>query len=97
VPIDQERSGASLAVLSDVGMPVGEKLTLFLVGAAGRLELKVKVIAVQPRIIDGAVLHRLRLSILSIAPATDEDAGEAVDEGPPSPAARRLRRHIRSY
>jgi hypothetical protein len=73
VRVDQETGGASLAVLSDVGMPVGEKLTLFLVGAAGRLELSVKVIAVQPRIIDGAVLHRLRLNILSIGPAADED------------------------
>ena len=85
VRVDQERSGAGLAVLSDVGLPVGEKLTLFLVGAAGRLELRVKVLAVQPRIIDGAVLHRLRLSILSVAPATNEDA-----------CAHRLRRQIRS-
>ena len=79
VRLDQDRSGAGLVVLSDAAIPAGEKLTLFLVGAAGPLELRVKVVAAQPRILKGAVLHRLRLSVLSIAPAIEEDACAAVD------------------
>ena len=73
VRVDQDRSGAALAVLSDIAMPAGEKLTLSLVGAAGRLELRVKVMAVQPRIVEGALRHRLQLSILSVGPAIDHD------------------------
>ena len=60
-------------MLSDFAMPAGETLTLFVVGAAGRLELRVEVIAVQPRIVEGALRHRLQLGILAVAPAIDED------------------------
>jgi len=78
VRLHQGRSGAGLSVLSDVGVAAGEELTLFLVGAAGQLELRVKVMAVQPQIVEGALRHRLRLSILPAAPTIDEDPSEAV-------------------
>jgi hypothetical protein len=71
VTIERDNSDSGVAVLSDVGVPAGEKLTLFLVSAAGQLELRVEVLATQPHIVNGTLRHRLRLGILTAAPVIE--------------------------
>jgi hypothetical protein len=76
VTIDADAGGAGLAVLSDVPLPAGEALTLYLLSAAGRQELRATVIATEPHVVNGSVRHRLRLAILHVSPAVPDTTPE---------------------
>jgi hypothetical protein len=55
-----------LQAFSHVPAVAGEEMTLDLMGAGVTLGLKVKVIDSRPVMVEGAVRHRVRLSVLSI-------------------------------
>jgi hypothetical protein len=71
-----------LLAISHVPGVIGELMTLDLTGAAGSLELKVRVTESRPVIIEGAVKHRIRLGLLQperpAAPEMEFDAAAAV-------------------
>ena len=72
VTIEPGMDGTGLAVLSDSFVPVGEELTLFLVGGdGGQLEVRARVGATQPHVVNGSLRHRLRLSIVSAPPSLE--------------------------
>ena len=66
-----------LSVLSDVHVPAGEELTLSISSGAGELQLRVRVNTTEPHVTNGAVRHRLGLTILNVThpadPALPED------------------------
>ena len=69
VTLEPSMEGTSLAVLSDSFVQVGEELTLFLVGGDGsQSELRARVGATQPHVVNGSLRHRLQLSIVSAPP-----------------------------
>jgi hypothetical protein len=64
-----------LLAISHTAAVIGEIMTLDLAGAAGSLELKVRVIESRPVIIEGAVKHRIRLGLLR----SEREAGSALE------------------
>jgi hypothetical protein len=62
-----------LLAISHVPGVIGEQMTLDLTGAAGSLELKVRVTESRPVIIEGAVKHRIRLGLLQPERAASAD------------------------
>ena len=56
-----------LLVISQAPAVAGEEMSLDLVGAGTTMELRVRVIESRPVIVEGAVRHRIRLSMLSQA------------------------------
>jgi hypothetical protein len=56
-----------LLAISQAPAIAGEDMSLDLVGAGATIELRVKVIESRPVIVDGAVRHRIRLSVIPAA------------------------------
>ena len=54
-----------LQAVSHVPAVAGEDMTLDLMGAGATLGLKVRVIDSRPVMVDGAVRHRIRLTVLN--------------------------------
>lgn len=57
-----------LLVVSHGPAIVDEEMSLDLMGAGRSLELKVRVLESRPVIVDGAVRHRIRLSVIRAEP-----------------------------
>jgi len=55
---------------------IGEEMTLDVMGAGASVGLKVKVVESRPVMIDGAVRHRVRLTVLNGAGQVDAAATE---------------------
>jgi hypothetical protein len=61
----QRTDDGGLQALSQQGAIAGEEMTLDLMGAGERVGLRVKVIDSRPVMVEGAVRHRIRLTLLS--------------------------------
>lgn len=64
-----------LLAISHTPAVMGEIMTLDLAGAAGALELKVRVIESRPVIVEGAVKHRIRLGLVQ----SPREAGSEIE------------------
>ena len=70
VVIHRSESGELQAVSTQAAI-AGEEMTLDLVGGGATIGLKVRVIDSRPVMVDGAVRHRIRLTLLD-GPQMDE-------------------------
>lgn len=79
VVIHRTESGELQAVSQHAAI-AGEEMTLDLMGAGTTIGLRVRVIDSRPVMIDGAVRHRIRLSLLNAAEGTGAQAVAAQAE-----------------
>ncbi len=71
VVVDRTADHELVAVSHAPGV-IGEEMSLSLLGAAGNLGVRVRVLESRPLIVDGAVRHRVKLALV-----TEEDASTA--------------------
>lgn len=69
-----------LLALSQTPGVLGEEMTLDLIGGGSTLGLRVKVLESRPVVIDGAVRHRIRLSLLDGSRQTSASDGATIDD-----------------
>lgn len=78
VVIHRTESGELQAVSQQAAI-AGEEMTLDLMGAGTTIGLKVRVIDSRPVMIDGAVRHRIRLSLLDAVQGAEAQAAAPVE------------------
>ena len=72
-------SREELLVISQAPAIAGEDMSLDLVGAGTAMQLRVRVIESRPVIIDGAVRHRIRLSVMRVGAEVDMSEAPIVE------------------
>ena len=68
-----------LLAISQAPAVAGEEMSLDLVGAGVTIELRVRVLESRPVIVDGAVRHRIRLTVLPPASAMEVPDSSVVE------------------
>jgi hypothetical protein len=75
VELAESHTGRTLSVISDGPAVVGEELTLGLVQGSEHVDVQVRVVATNPRVINHRVRHQLQLEVLEIQ-RMSTDSGE---------------------